>query len=194
MTGSAFLIDNSKDPPVKSLNPAYADLLAKLPKAFNDKGKYEFSIILLRTYYQKKISKIILRKFYLTGKQVLHHYLAQYCAMFIIQMNTAGRGIERMESYKKSDFEIKVDEDTGEQYWKLVVGGETKNHKTTDQDMSKGGRIYFRTNNAGLNQGEYIRDFLTKLNPENRHFFQKPQRPKDKSKDAFKLHENPECW
>ena len=54
---------------------------------------------------------------------------------------------------------------------------------------------YKRTmNNAGLNQGEYIRDFLTKLNPENRHFFQKPQRPKEKSKEPFKLHENPECW
>ena len=128
--------------------------------------------------------------FYTLGILIKHHYLAQYGAMFIIQMHLAGRGIERMESYKRSDFKILVDEDDGTHYWKLTVGGETKNHKTTDQDMSKGGRIYFRPNNIGLNPGQYIKDFLAKHNPESDFLFQKPQRPKE----DFKLEENPKCW
>ena len=105
-------------------------------------------------------------------------------------MHLAGRGIERIASYKKSDFQILTDEDDGTHYWKLVVGGETKNHKNTDQDMTKGGRIYFKTNNIGLNPGQYIKDFLSKLNPKQECLFQRPTR---KSK-AFKLDENPKCW
>ena len=86
--------------------------------------------------------------------------------MFVIQMHTASRGRERMHSYKKTDFEIKMDEDEGLQYWKLVGGGETKNHKSTDQDMAnKGGRIYFKPNIAGFNPGQYLKDFMTKLSP-----------------------------
>ena len=45
MVESAFLIDDSQNPPVKSLNPAYTDLLSKIPKVYNSKGKFEFSII-----------------------------------------------------------------------------------------------------------------------------------------------------
>ena len=111
--------------------------------------------------------------------------------MFIIQMHTAGRARERMDTYKISDFELLMDENKGIQYWKLTGGGETKNHKDTDQDMTKGGRIYFEKNLVGLNPGKYIQDFMSKLNPKQKCLFQRPQRT---TKKDFKLHENPDCW
>ena len=48
MVGKAFLIDESKDPPVKSRNPAYTELLSKIPRTYNKNGKIELSIIKLR--------------------------------------------------------------------------------------------------------------------------------------------------
>ena len=111
--------------------------------------------------------------------------------MFVIQMQTASRGRERMNSYKKKDFEIKVDEDDGSHYWKLTGGGETKNHKNTDQDMSeKGGRIYFEENLVGFNSGQYLKDFMAKLSPDHKNLMQRPRRPGKE----FKLLENPERW
>ena len=95
-----------------------------------------------------------------SGKPFPINYMAQYGAMFIIEMAFASRGRERMDFYTKDDFQILMDEDNNLRYWKLIRGGETKNHKTTDQDMEKGGRIYFKQNSAGLNPGEYLQDVL----------------------------------
>ena len=116
--------------------------------------------------------------------------MAQYGAMFIIQMSLASRGRERMDFYTKDDFQILMDEDNNLRYWKLVNGGETKNHKTTDEDMEKGGRIYFKKNSAGLNPGEYLQDFMSKLNPQSKNLMQRPKQPSK----TFKLDENPKIW
>ena len=106
-------------------------------------------------------------------------------------MQLASRGLERIGQYDKKDFQIFVDEDNGQKYFKLVKGGETKNHKTDSEDvMGKGGRIYFNTNSAGLNQGQYLEDFMKKLNPAGKKLFQRPKRT---SKD-FKLEVNPDVW
>ena len=116
--------------------------------------------------------------------------MAQYGAMFLLEMAFASRGRERMDFYTKDDFKILMDEDNNLRYWKLVTGGETKNHKMTNQDMEKGGRIYFKKNSAGLNPGEYFQDFMSKLNPESKNLMQHPQRPKK----TFKLEDNPKIW
>ena len=113
-------------------------------------------------------------------------------------MHTASRGRERMNTYKKTDFEIKMDEAEGLEYWKLVGGGETKNHKNTDQDLAnKGGRIYFKPNIVGFNPGQYLKDFMAKLNPQHANLMQRPRRA-SKNPNAkygiFKLDENPEIW
>ena len=68
--------------------------------------------------------------------------------------------------------------------------GETKNHKTTDQDIEKGGRIYFNPNSVGLNPGEYLQDFMTKLNPKSKNLMQRPKQPSKQ----FKLEDNPNTW
>ena len=133
------------------------------------------------------ISNKILR---ISGKIILQHYLAQYGMIFIIDMHLASRGIERMDSYEKEDFKIFHDEDSGLNYWKLTKGGELKNHKDTDQDMDKGGRIYFQENSVGFNPGQYFEDFKKKLNPKNKYLIQRPQR---KCK-WFRLEENPTVW
>ena len=117
--------------------------------------------------------------------------MAQYGAMFIIDMAFASRGRERMDFYTQDDFQILMDEDNNLRYWKLVNAGETKNHKSTDQDMEKGGRIYFKQNSIGLNAGEYLQDFMSKLNPKSKNLMQRPQRL---TKVDFKLHENPKTW
>ena len=39
MNGEAFLIDDTKSPPVKTSNPSYVDLLDQLPKKLDEKGK-----------------------------------------------------------------------------------------------------------------------------------------------------------
>ena len=106
-------------------------------------------------------------------------------------MHLASRGIERMIQYEKEDFQIFEDEDDGTKYWKLVKGGETKCHKTDSEDvMGKGGRIYFKENSAGLNPGQYLEDFMKKLNPDCKNLMQRPKRPSI----TFKLDENPDVW
>ena len=125
----------------------------------------------------------------ITDKPIAHHYLAQFGMMQIIQSHLATRGRERMKDYKRTDFQ-QLEDENGIKYWKLVQGGETKNHKSKSEDMTKGGRIYFTPNYAGLNHGQYFSDFLTKLPIGGQYLFHRPHRT---SKD-FTLHENPQEW
>ena len=115
--------------------------------------------------------------------------MAQYGAMYIIELYLASRGRERMDTYLKTDFQVLWDEDKGLHFWKLVNAGETKNNKLTDQDIENGGRIYFEENAGGLNPGQYIQAYMSKLS-EHKNLMQRPQRPKPE----FKLENNPKCW
>ena len=116
--------------------------------------------------------------------------MAQYGAMYIIQLHLASRGRERMDTYLKSDFQVLWDEDKGLNFWKLVNAGETKNNKLTDQDIENGGRIYFEENAGGLNPGQYLQDYMSKLSDDHKNLMQRPQR----TAEWFKLKDNPKCW
>ena len=104
-------------------------------------------------------------------------------------MFLARRGIEGINSFKKTDFELQVDDD-GNKSYKLVCGGLTKNHQDDSEDLSMGGVIPFDTNDHGFNPGQFFHDYLNKLHKDSPYLLQRPRTLSGK----FDIKSNPSCW
>ena len=107
--------------------------------------------------------------------------------MFTIAHHFARRGQEGIDMLTKDHF--KIFEDEGRKFFKKILGEVSKNHSMDDQDMQIGGIIPILENNS-FSPGQFLKDYLTKLNPGCTFIFQKPKR----IAANFKLESNPSIW
>ena len=73
------------------------------------------------------------------------HRIAQWGVMYLIMKNCARRGREGFDIMTKDHFEKRFCSKSKLYAWKQRKGEKTKNHQTTNQDLSKGGVITFKT-------------------------------------------------
>ena len=73
------------------------------------------------------------------------HIIAQFGVMFLIMKNFARRGREGFDIMTKDHYEKRFCSKSKLYAWKQRRGEKTKNHQTTNQDLSKGGVITFKT-------------------------------------------------
>ena len=92
-----------------------------------------------------------LKEYLPEGYEQNWHTLLPYLSMWMISLLLGRRGREGLDQLKKSDFEKFHDEDTGVTVFMKVRGELTKNHRTTDQDLAKGGKIPYKVNEQGKN-------------------------------------------
>ena len=119
------------------------------------------------------------------------NYLAQYGFLFIFIQFNARRGRENLDELKKTDLEMKKDED-GNIYFVKVTGELTKNHRSDSENVEEtGGLIPDLVTPEGFNPALFVKEFLKKLNPKSEFVFQRPTRL---SKQKFRIQENPDCW
>ena len=123
------------------------------------------------------------------GNDKGHHYLTQNVIMFLVCHYLARRGREGLDQLKKTHFEL-LNDDEGNYYYKKVVGEASKNHKDDNEDLEEGGLIPFEPTSEGLSPGQFFKDWISKLNPDNPYLFQRPRRLSSK----FSLKDNPEIW
>ena len=81
-------------------------------------------------------------------------------------------------------------EETGEKYYKKIVGERTKNHQFDSEDLENGGRIMFETNIYGFNPRYFFHLYMGKLHPDASYLFCREQR----EKKGFNLKSNPKVW
>ena len=79
------------------------------------------------------------------------HKLTQWGVMFLIMKNCARRGREGFDIMTKDHFEKRFESKTNLYAWKQRRGEKTKNNQTTNQSLSKGGVISFKTYPNGKN-------------------------------------------
>ena len=77
------------------------------------------------------------------------HTLLPYASMWLISLLTGRRAREGLDQLKKADFAKFYDEETKRTVFMKVRGELTKNHRTTDEDLTKGGKIPFKVNEQG---------------------------------------------
>ena len=82
----------------------------------------------------------------------------------------------------KGHFAKQYDEENGWHYSQIKLQ-RSKNQQKTKQNLDEGGVIPFESNEYGLNPGRFIELFLTKLNPFNKSFFQRPREGKKFKKE-----------
>ena len=104
-----------------------------------------------------------------------YHYLAQYVAIVILEYHLGRRGREGINQLKKTDFDI-FEHPTVGRYYQKIKGEATKNHKTDSEILENGGIVMFATNKYGLNCGQYIKDYIAKLDPTCDDLFPRPKR------------------
>ena len=119
-----------------------------------------------------------------------YHYLAQYGAIYVINTQLVRRGNEGIDKLKTDHFELLEDENTGQQYYKKVLGEVSKNHQSDSEDLRQGGVILFEENSYGFNPGLFFHLFLSKLDKKAPFLFMRPIR----SKKSFNLRQNPDVW
>ena len=73
------------------------------------------------------------------------HRIAQWGVMYLIMKNCARRAREGFDIMTKDHFEKRFCSKSKLYAWKQRKGEKTKNHQTTNQDLSKGGVITFKT-------------------------------------------------
>ena len=118
------------------------------------------------------------------------HYIALYGAIVLITQFLAKRGREEIDSYEKTDFDLREDED-GNRFYKKIVGRRSKNHQKDSENVEEtGGLILFEPTPENLSPGQYLHDFFEKLSPKSNSLCQRPRR---KSKH-FDIKTNPSCW
>ena len=103
-----------------------------------------------------------------------YHYLAQYITMIILQVNLGRKERDRMDLLKKTDFEIFKHPKVGRYYQKIV--GESKYYDADSLVLESGGVIMFKDNEFGLNCGQYLKDYIAKLDPNCPYLFPRPMR------------------
>ena len=81
-------------------------------------------------------------------------------------------------------------EETGEKYYKKIIGERTKNHQFDSEDLENGGRIMFETNIYGFNPRYFFHLYMGKLHPDAQYLFCREQR----EKKGFNLKSNPKVW
>ena len=104
-----------------------------------------------------------------------YHYLAQYVAIVILEFHLGRRGREGINSLKKSDFDIFEHPKVG-RYYQKIKGEASKNHKMDSEVLENGGIIMFSMNKYGLNCGQYLKDYIAKLDPTSEYLFTRPRR------------------
>ena len=96
-------------------------------------------------------------------------------AIVILQVHLGRRGREGIDLLKKTDFEI-FEHPTVGRYFQKIVGESSKNHKSDSEVLEAGGVIMFETNHFGLNCGQYLKDYIAKLDPTCEFMFPRPIR------------------
>ena len=114
------------------------DLLAKVQKVLEEKDTQSENF--------KKLIESLPDEFCQTW-----HTAAQWGVMFLIMKNCARRGREGFDTMTKDHYEKRYDSKSKLYAWKQRKGEKTKNHQTTNQDLSKGGVIPFKTYPNGKN-------------------------------------------
>ena len=117
------------------------------------------------------------------------HYLCQNVVIFLFCHYLARRGREGLDMLKKCHFDLQNDGE-GNYFFKKVIGEATKNHKSDSEDLENGGIIPFEPTPEGLSPGQFIQDWMSKLNPQCEFLFQRPRRLSSK----FRLKDNPDVW
>ena len=79
------------------------------------------------------------------------HILLPYAAMALICLLTGRRAREGLDQLKKSDFQKVYDSETKMHFYQKIRGELTKNHRQTSEDLTKGGKIFFKDNALGKN-------------------------------------------
>ena len=84
------------------------------------------------------------------------HVLLPYCAMALICLLTGRRAREGLDQLKKSDFQKVYDSETKMHFYQKIRGELTKNHRQTSEDLTKGGKIFFKDNALGKNHYSFF--------------------------------------
>ena len=109
------------------------------------------------------------------GFENTFHYLAQKLGIFVILTHFARRGAEGINTLKTTDFGTFEDPKHGK-YYKLIVGSSSKNHQSDSENRDGGGLVLFKTNKFGFSPGQYLMDYMSKLNPKCQYLFPRPRR------------------
>ena len=109
------------------------------------------------------------------GNENTYHYIAQRIAIFIIQSHFARRGREGIDQLNIADLEVFEHPKAG-RFWRKVVGEASKNHKSDSEDLRGGGIILFMKNRFGFNPGQFLQDYIVKLDPKCPFLFPRPLR------------------
>eukprot|EP00093_Oithona_nana_P003223 03223.XXX_133367_134008_1 [CDS] Oithona nana genome sequencing. len=96
--------------------------------------------------------------------------------MIILQVNLGRKGRERMDLLKKTDFEIFEHPKVGRYYQKIVGEPSSRNYNADSEVLEAGGVILFKVNEFGLNCGQYLKDYIAKLDPNCPFLFPIPKR------------------
>ncbi|XP_069139051.1 uncharacterized protein [Argopecten irradians] len=105
--------------------------------------------------------------------RTIFEYLYYFC----------NRGRENLRDIQKNDFNINTDA-TGRRYV-TVTSRQTKNHRGDDlRDNDKEGRMYDQPGNPNCPVAT-IEKYLSKLNPNNDNFWQRPKKTVDQSMDVW---------
>ena len=84
------------------------------------------------------------------------HVLLPYAAMCLICLLTGRRAREGLDQLKKSDFQKVYDSETNTHFYQKIRGELTKNHRQTSEDLTKGGKIFFKDNALGKNHYSFF--------------------------------------
>ena len=90
-------------------------------------------------------------------------------SLFVRRQKRKG-GSVRLEGWTHFDRELQMD------YYKKVLGEESKNHKLDSENLANCGIIPCTVNKFGVNPGLVLDVYLSHLNPKCEYLFQQPRR------------------
>lgn len=118
-----------------------------------------------------------------------YHYLLQMLVQFTLTLFDVRRGNEGLDMLTKNHFEKSHYPKGGYDFWRKVMGEESKNHKQDSENLDSSGIIPCVENEFGFNPGKMLGLYMQFLNPDNPYLFQRPRRP---SKE-FNIDEEDKC-